>query len=61
VKGVNAPDLMGQPDIDGALVGGASLDADEYARIIADRLVGSLDDSRTESASAYIGLPAATD
>ena len=40
VKGVNAPDLMGQPDIDGALVGGASLDADEFARIIAYRLVG---------------------
>jgi triosephosphate isomerase len=31
---------MGQPDIDGALVGGASLDADEFARIIAYRLVG---------------------
>ena len=40
VKGVNAPDLMGQSDIDGALVGGASLDADEFARIIAYRLVG---------------------
>jgi triosephosphate isomerase len=40
VKGVNAPDLMGQADIDGALVGGASLDADEFARIIAYRLVG---------------------
>jgi len=40
VKGVNAPDLMRQPDIDGALVGGASLDADEFARIIAYRLVG---------------------
>lgn len=40
VKGINAPDLMGQPDIDGALVGGASLDADEFARIIAYRLVG---------------------
>ena len=40
VKGVNAPDLMGQSDIDGALVGGASLDADEFARIIGYRLVG---------------------
>ena len=40
VKPVNAPDLMHQPDIDGALVGGASLDADEFARIIAYRLVG---------------------
>jgi triosephosphate isomerase len=34
VKGANAPELMAQPDIDGALVGGASLDADEFARII---------------------------
>jgi len=34
VKGGNAPELMSQPDIDGALVGGASLDPDEFARII---------------------------
>ena len=34
VKGGNATELMGQPDIDGALVGGASLDPDEFARII---------------------------
>ena len=34
VKGANAPDLMAQADIDGALVGGASLDADDFARII---------------------------
>ena len=40
VKPVSAPDLMRQPDIDGALVGGASLDPDEFARIIAYRLVG---------------------
>jgi triosephosphate isomerase len=40
VKPVNAPDLMRQPDIDGALVGGASLDPDEFSRIIAYRLVG---------------------
>ena len=26
---------MAQPDIDGALVGGASLDPDEFARIVA--------------------------
>jgi triosephosphate isomerase len=30
----NARDLMGQPDVDGALVGGASLDADRFARIV---------------------------
>ena len=34
VKAANIEDLMAQPDIDGALVGGASLDADEFARII---------------------------
>ena len=40
VKPVSAPDLMRQPDIDGALVGGASLVPEEFARIIAYRLVG---------------------
>jgi triosephosphate isomerase len=34
VKAVNIEDLMAQPDIDGALVGGASLDADEFALIV---------------------------
>jgi triosephosphate isomerase (TIM) len=34
VKPVNATELMAQPDIDGALVGGASLDPDEFARIV---------------------------
>ena len=34
VKAGNAKELMAQPDIDGALVGGASLDADEFARIV---------------------------
>ena len=38
VKAGNAPDLMTQPDIDGALVGGASLDADDFARIVQYRL-----------------------
>ena len=33
VKPSNATELMGQPDIDGALVGGASLEADSFARI----------------------------
>jgi triosephosphate isomerase len=35
VKPENAAELLGQPDIDGALVGGASLKADDFARIIA--------------------------
>ena len=33
VKAGNIAELIAQPDIDGALVGGASLDADEFARI----------------------------
>jgi triosephosphate isomerase len=35
VKPDNARDLLSQPDIDGALVGGASLKADDFAKIIA--------------------------
>jgi len=34
VKADNARGLLGQPDIDGALVGGASLKADEFVEII---------------------------
>jgi len=34
VKPGNAADLMSQTDIDGALVGGASLDADDFAQIV---------------------------
>ena len=34
VKPANAAELMAQPDIDGALVGGASLDPDDFARIV---------------------------
>ncbi len=34
VKPANAFDLLKQPDIDGALVGGASLDADSFAGIV---------------------------
>ncbi len=34
VKAANAAELMAQPDIDGALVGGASLDPEEFARIV---------------------------
>jgi triosephosphate isomerase (TIM) len=33
VKAANATDLLAQPDVDGALVGGASLDAEEFAGI----------------------------
>ena len=34
VKPGNIADLMAQPDIDGALVGGASLDPEEFSRIV---------------------------
>jgi triosephosphate isomerase len=33
VKSINTLDIMKEPDIDGALVGGASLDPEEFARI----------------------------
>ncbi|HEU4423434.1 MAG TPA: triose-phosphate isomerase [Pilimelia sp.] len=33
VKGANIAGIMAQPDVDGALVGGASLDAEEFALI----------------------------
>ena len=34
VKAGNVAEIMAQPDIDGALVGGASLDADEFVKIV---------------------------
>jgi triosephosphate isomerase len=34
VKASNVVEIMAQPDVDGALVGGASLNADEFARIV---------------------------
>ena len=38
VKPSNTAELMAQPDIDGALVGGASLDPDDLARIVRYRM-----------------------
>jgi len=38
VKPANAAELMGQADIDGALVGGASLEPDDFAKIVQYRL-----------------------
>jgi triosephosphate isomerase len=35
VKASNAAELLGQPDVDGGLVGGASLDPQEFAAIVA--------------------------
>ena len=34
VKGANAKDIFGQPDVDGGLVGGASLNAEEFKQIV---------------------------
>jgi triose-phosphate isomerase len=34
VKSSNVVDIMAQPDVDGALVGGASLKAEEFAKIV---------------------------
>mgnify|MGYP003377760552 CR=1 FL=1 len=34
VKSANIVEIMAQPDVDGALVGGASLDPEEFARIV---------------------------
>lgn len=34
VKSENIAELMAQPDVDGALVGGASLDPETFARIV---------------------------
>jgi triosephosphate isomerase len=34
VKAANAAELFGQPDVDGGLIGGASLQADEFAAIV---------------------------
>jgi triosephosphate isomerase (TIM) len=34
VKADNAAEILAQPDVDGALVGGASLDPDSFARIV---------------------------
>ncbi|MBL7775428.1 MAG: triose-phosphate isomerase, partial [Saprospiraceae bacterium] len=31
----NAPELFAQPDVDGGLIGGASLKADDFAAIVA--------------------------
>ena len=38
VRARNVGEIVGQPDVDGALVGGASLDADEFAKLVQYRL-----------------------
>ena len=39
VKAENAAELLGQKDIDGALVGGASLEANSFAELIKNGVV----------------------
>jgi triosephosphate isomerase len=42
VKSSNVAAIMAQPDVDGALVGGASLDAEQFVKIVryGDQAVG---------------------
>ncbi|MFL6129774.1 MAG: triose-phosphate isomerase [Mycobacteriales bacterium] len=47
VKASNAADILAGPDVDGALVGGASLDGEEFARIC----------RAAEPAAARVGAP----
>jgi triosephosphate isomerase (TIM) len=42
VKAKNVGEIVGQPDVDGALVGGASLDADEFTQLCAIAAGGPL-------------------
>ena len=42
VKAKNVGEIVAEPDIDGALVGGASLDADEFAQLCAIAAGGPL-------------------
>lgn len=44
VKPANAKTLQAQPDIDGALIGGASLDPDSFAQIITEAMAVQGDD-----------------
>jgi len=34
VKSLNVAEIMAKPDVDGALIGGASLDPEELAKIV---------------------------
>ncbi|MCK5827218.1 triose-phosphate isomerase, partial [Candidatus Bipolaricaulota bacterium] len=44
VKPVNAQSLQAQPDIDGALIGGAALDPESFAKIIGEAMAALGDD-----------------
>jgi len=49
VKPANARELLAQPDIDGALVGGASLEPEDFAEIVFSALPASPDIPRLEN------------
>ena len=55
VKPDNARDLLSQPDIDGALVGGASLDPRSFAQIVQAGVPEAADVARFLNASGGVG------
>ena len=55
VTGATAADLFGQPDIDGGLVGGASLKVDDFSQIIAG--AASKAPSKRAPPSLHIAFP----
>src|SRR5215472_5326778 len=54
VKADNMPAIMAEPDIDGALVGGASLDASEFVRICRYHDLRGAGGPREPSAGLYV-------
>ena len=56
VKAANAAELLAQPDIDGALVGGASLDADEFVAIVHGARVAAPSTHRASAAETRHAL-----
>ncbi|HYE01704.1 MAG TPA: triose-phosphate isomerase [Phycisphaerales bacterium] len=58
VSAANARDMLGQPDVDGALVGGASLRAKEFAGIVA--VAGEIGRARAAAGPGATARPACT-
>ena len=61
VKSGNVAAIMAQPDVDGALVGGASLDADEFAAIVPLPRPRGSDQARRDRGSTDRPAPGVTD
>ena len=53
VKPQNIAELMAMPDIDGALVGGASLDADTFSKIVHYQIRYNIEFHRKSSCQTY--------